>query len=884
MKKLCVLLAVLVALGALLGLPAQAAEEEAILGFYKGSCSAQQVEMGLTLTVLEADTLASDDVLLRELAALTGGGLSTGDLRAAVEEHDGRYIALLYFYPGSDQRSGSGLYTMEAASGEGGFELTGSRWLWQEGSSFMDLKNLTLKDGKLKGDVYGEYSLLFWTQYGDVGDVELTRQGGDRVYFPDTDLTLEQYRKQTLSVAVRNDKGQAVHADALNSQSSDEAVVKVDAQGVLSPLTPGTAKITARTAGGFEAVCSVTVTQGTPPVSMEVTSELLSQISYDLSGSVPMPRFAPAYRITLSVTNDTQSELTGLTLTLEGLTAKEEQTQTLATLAPGENVQVSWNVEVEADRTTGGEFPYTLAAESSEYAPVTRQETLSVAPFEGTDNRLNGEGDRWFFTNISSVFKNGYDLPEGYLQTLGNVERARVEDYLQGGWQGSDYGMAVVAALMKTGQLRPGDYRQGATKLSQLPSPRDDSTVAQLITQYQVSQLLDGMSELWEQQLQLTEQERLQGLVTAAELVEFGGMPVVVTFRYQEDGTLNSHTLAAYDVEYGTFSIKNPVTGETLSYDKRVILYDPNAANPSYLYITQGFDSFYMDGYCCSIADPNGTLRHDSEGYFVYADTPEKLLPDTGAEGVRLESDVSGELTLGSGQTFPMSGVSLMGNPMSYLTGSGVCYAPAFSDKLTVKPQGIARLQCTYPGMLLTAETQGTVTFGAGGLITVQTPDEAYVLRTVFDEAYGQKNWYAFTVDGFGNVTVAREADGSLMLSGDSLRGIRLWAKGDGEFSKTIASDATAVRLVEEQGTLVLYADPDGDGVFDTPAEEVVTPEPDEDDTHKDRPGQTGSANPWKTVALVVLALIICAAAAGIVFVLKSGIVTIQINPPKKKK
>lgn len=887
MKKLCVLLAAVLCLSCLLCFGASAVESGELPGFYRGSCTTQQVDMGLELTVLEKKLLASDDVLLDALTACTGSELSRSTLRSAVEAHDGQYIGILYFYPKSEERSGSGMYTLNVKKGDNGYELTGSQWLWQGGGSFMDLMNLSLSGGKLTGDVYAEYSFIFWNKYGDVGDVSLTKQTGDRVYFPQSTATVSQYRKQALTPELRNHRGETITEAALTWSSSDEAVISVTTDGTLLPLTPGTAKITARSEGGFEASCNVTVTEAEPPVNIQVTTELLSQITQTVTDGRPVYQFAPNYKITALITNPTPEAITGLTVRLEGaeLYEGEALTQTFDSIPAGQAQEVSWSVVVPADRNTGGQFPLTVTVESQEYAPIPVAQTLDAQPFDGTDNRLS-DSDRWFFTNIPSVFKNGYTLSDGYLQTLGNVERARIEDYLADGWQGSDYGMAVVAALMKAGVLNPGDYRQGAASLSQLPSPRDDSAVSQLITEYQVSFLRSGVAELWEAQLQLSRSQRLQGLVDAVQLVEFGGMPVVISFRYQENGTANALTLVGYALEYDNYSMKNPLSGQTETYDKRVVLYDPNATEPIYLYITKECDRFYLEGYCRSIIGEDGALRRDGEGYFVYATTPEQLLPQGAELGVRLESDVPGNVTPQSGQGFQMGGANLSGTPLSYLGTYGVCYIPAFPQALTVTPSGIARLTCTYPGMLLSAETKSVVLFSPEGGIALQTPEEPYLLRAVFDAPYGTKGWHTFTFDGFGTVEISREKGGSIRIAGDVLRGIRVWAKGTEEFSKTIASDATELILKEENGTLVLLADPDGDGVFSTPAEEVTAPQDTPDDPKKPGQSQSGDksgGNGWKVVVIVILILVALACVAGIVFVLKTGIVTIRINPPKKK-
>ena len=65
-------------------------------------------------------------------------------------------------------------------------------------------------------------------------------------------------------------------ASAIAWKSSDEAVVKVDADGVLQPVGPGTASVTARTFNKKEASCKVAVLDGASPTSLSLGASTLT--------------------------------------------------------------------------------------------------------------------------------------------------------------------------------------------------------------------------------------------------------------------------------------------------------------------------------------------------------------------------------------------------------------------------------------------------------------------------------------------------------------------------------------------------------------------------------------------------------------------------------
>lgn len=281
-------------------------------------------------------------------------------------------------------------------------------------------------------------------------------------------------------------------------------------------------------------------------------------------------------------------------------------------MSSNEEQTITWDVVVESDYHSTTSIEYTVSAESNQTAEIVDHKTIFADHFVDSDNRIKYDTDVWNFINSSTYYDAGYFINSEYYNSLinaiGNVERKRIESYLQSNWGGSCYGMAVVSALTKLEHLKPNNYHSAASNLKDLPAPKDSDEVYSLITYYHMTQKLDAYYTALNSNLALYESQRPIALINAAEKVKIGEAPVVLSIWYMnkdydihsiENDYFSGHVSLAYDVEYGNYNIKSLVNGTSATYDKRILIYDPkNNQTPIYMYINSNCSQWIVDGYC----------------------------------------------------------------------------------------------------------------------------------------------------------------------------------------------------------------------------------------------------------------------------------------------
>ena len=162
---------------------------DSITGYYQGWYTAPQGITGGALGIHRTNVLLEDQDALQMYADLASNcsmdaqgqvtvTFTVDDIKNIIEKHEGEYIAIYMFGPLRQNPSvEDGLYTMSIDYDEGKecFKLKGKEWIQHDTYLFVDLPNLKLSGNNLLGDVYGQYVELFWTEYGDVGDISLVR-------------------------------------------------------------------------------------------------------------------------------------------------------------------------------------------------------------------------------------------------------------------------------------------------------------------------------------------------------------------------------------------------------------------------------------------------------------------------------------------------------------------------------------------------------------------------------------------------------------------------------------------------------------------------------------------------------------------------------------
>lgn len=263
-----------------------------ILGVYEGSYTAPQGLTGLTLSIYRTYDLINNEILLQKYADVANscGSSSSSEAErftaATIKEilslHSEDYIALFNFYPVVDKETGEapnpdveeGLYTMIITYDDASatYEFLGSQWIQHDTYAMADLKNITLSNHTLSGDVYGEYASWFWTEYGDVGDVSVSSDSqlsGYRIDFETDEISVGINASQQIKAVVKDSYGiPAPSATNIRWFSNDESIATVtgenwggtnDALGTIVGVSEGTTHIYAELDNRRVAVCTVSV-------------------------------------------------------------------------------------------------------------------------------------------------------------------------------------------------------------------------------------------------------------------------------------------------------------------------------------------------------------------------------------------------------------------------------------------------------------------------------------------------------------------------------------------------------------------------------------------------------------------------------------------------
>lgn len=127
-------------------------------------------------------------------------------------------------------------------------------------------------DGKLTGISTGSTSVMVTTSdrgKTDILNILVIAEDVTGITLPETEMTMIQGEQRQLQPIVEP-------YTALNKtvifESSDPSVASVKANGYITALTPGETIITVTTQdGGFTATCKITVIDGTPPLSFDMT-------------------------------------------------------------------------------------------------------------------------------------------------------------------------------------------------------------------------------------------------------------------------------------------------------------------------------------------------------------------------------------------------------------------------------------------------------------------------------------------------------------------------------------------------------------------------------------------------------------------------------------
>lgn len=934
-----------------------------ILGVYNGSYTATQGITGLTLSIYKTNDLLSDKNLLQtfaDVANACGAQAETPtvhtveSIKGIISQHGEDHIALFNYFPmvnengvGPNPDVEEGLYTMSVSYDEttGKYSFVGKQWIQHDTYVFADLKNISLNDDILEGDVYGEYSSFFWTDYGDIGDVSISRgtsKSGYRIDFENTNASVGLYEKQTIKAVVKNNGETATDDTKIRWFSNDESIAKVAGKnwgdegfeyvtGEISGVSIGTTQVYAELENKRVAVCTVIVSQnGTiSPFQIDTSYELISQIQTTTDGDTKTYAFAPSYKISATIKNPNTKKATNTVVKLnlpQNATLLEESkiTRTYTEIKPNEVVEVTWNIVTEGDFYNTTSIEYSVSAESDQCVEIVEFKTLFIDPFEGQDGQIDFSKDVWGFTNSETYFDAGHFINSDHYNALmlnaSNIEKENIDGYLNSDWGGSCFGMSVVCALVKQGRLKTSSF--GAQYLINASTPKDNDDVYSYITYYHMLQKLDVVSTARIDSLMVPEEQRLKNLYLAVQNVKFTGMPVVLDvwslkrnyniYSLNNDNMFSGHTILAYGVETGDYSIQSIVDGSYVQYDKRILLYDPNDNTaPSYMYISDDYSKWMIGDFCQNRTQSDGLYWYKGEGYFDYIGSEEVIDAENIHDSVKnyyskLVSDWNTRLCIytessdGSESEFTASGPNLCGNNADVvpffngLSGFGdgdkIGYAFKHLVNLKIVPEGnVGELDLSYEQedvyYSVQTDTGESVVFAGEDSATLICNGD-YVLSAVYNEGAYASPWYSYTVEGdcSGSISFSQDKEGYSIVSGDDLTNVVITAKGHkGTQTLTFTTNEDSVLIKNSGNTIVLFADKDNNGTYET---QVAGNVEDESSKQSGLDCLLSSLGVSTTVVFVIVATVgIALVLAGVVFIaLAFGGIFLIVRSRKKNK
>lgn len=314
--------------------------------------------------------------------------------------------------------------------------------------------------------------------------------------------------------------------------------------------------------------------------------------------------YAPAmdgvvqYKISTTIVNNSKTtDLTNLFVNLdegdnaEILTEHGEWMQKLDSLAAGKSIEFSWVISLNVAQVypDGGAHSFIVYAGSDQTVVSSAQGTIAVSATNGESNELDFWTDVWNFENFSDTNYHKDVIEEddkgALLAGLSASECAKIIEFLKtNGNRGHCFGMSLSTILSKMGIFNIADYYSGT---SNIRDAELTDRVRSIICYYQSLQALNSFAReeqnyllvAWDYNKEEDKYENCdsEGVVKQLSIlsqrvdeVKSGGSPVLFVFGCEGWG---AHAVVAYATESGSW------TYDGVTYNKRILIYDCNAAN-----------------------------------------------------------------------------------------------------------------------------------------------------------------------------------------------------------------------------------------------------------------------------------------------------------------
>lgn len=483
----------------------------------------------------------------------------------------------------------------------------------------------------------------------------------------------------------------------------------------------------------------------------------------------------------------------------------------------------------------------------------------------GTDNRIlwgtqNSRGswsgqDNFDFRNMYVDFFNSttvgtalrnaanseYTIADNYFNFLtkgmSNTVWSYLYDMRHSHWDGSCYGMSAAASLFKTGKLTPSFYTKNAKVANDLDAPAYSTDVKNLINFYQLLSGLPDIQNYYDTYF-LNGKNRtaqLKKMVTEAQKVKTGGMPVIVSYSYLSNNIDDNgvrieigHAILAYDVANGKFKFGNS------TYSYKVSILDPNYKEPKYMYVNSVFSDWDYEG----LYDDDNTNKSrvysnqkDIIGVFASEKTINLINPETGENNTKLKNFASNyaydSLGFSNANLIDETGVKFSKTYISVGTTNAIIpdktmykflvkdTTKSISSYLLLKNcySAVAANNCKYYSL----KSTGDFDFSAD--------NTAYYITLTYNKAISNLDTFRFEIEGnkISKCTVTATNNG-LLISGNNLKNTTVTAKNRSEIDELNINTKYKNVLIRDidSDTVAAFIDKNSDGVYETEITESI--------------------------------------------------------------
>ena len=613
--------------------------------------------------------------------------------------------------------------------------------------------------------------------------------------------------------------------------TSNSSVATV-AGGKITAVAAGTATITANSNNGKTATCTVTVVNPTVAV-------------------------------------------TGITLNKTSITITKGNSETLtATITPSNatNKTVTWTTSNSSVATvSGGKVTAVAAGTATITANSNNGKTATcTVTVKAPDNRFVWGQDNWNFDNSERYFTNGYSVNDNVMSKmqsdcgLSDYEIARIKQTIkednEGGFGGSCFGMTVSEIMAKQGDLKLSRY--GCNDIVNKNSNTSNATsVINFIQELQgistYNQLVREIPYMSGDHTQYDFIDKLETVLSNEN--QWVKLSYGIRILDKNSGKYygaGSHAVLAYGVENCNYY--SSVTRKT--YDRRIVIADPNYLSYNYVYDDA---CLYYRSSDHSWIIPYWNQQNSSYAQLCYWNQDGNLSTLTGIirnimkydslvdvtnlmADYRVNHYIAGvEINNTSKNQTSVQQVKDTGNPnldYSGSFGSGIArYDIEMDDSYNINendefyalwnPTANYEVSYTVPSdYYATMDYEGLVyfidvtnstytLFKPNGYVSLRGANANYDISILTESDQCVTDWFSVGVSGkeTDNLTYRKTKDG-YVLSAQNLKNVTVNAENKNvKVKKTFSTDYDSVLIYEiDENTIGLKVDKDGNGTYET--------------------------------------------------------------------